>query len=124
MKPSNDIRDRLLLHLPDPRDLNQYRSDVAATIAKNQKKMRLEKVLANSFWIFCAALATSYIWFRNDGSQFPRAPFLACIWLLVGGVELLKHHIRSARVELQKGIKQLQVQVLELQAALLKSDKS
>lgn len=119
MGPTNDFRDRLLLHLPDPADLTNYRNQVASTIEKNQKKIKLERLLATSFWIFCALLATAFIWFSSGGSQAPRAPFLACIFLLLGAVELLKHHVHSAQVELQKEVKQLQVQVLELQASIL-----
>jgi hypothetical protein len=115
MSQDNGFRDRLLLNLPDPSDLATYRKQVASTIEKNQKRIRLERFLANSFWVFCAFVATAYIWFSNGASQVSRAPFLACIFLLLGAVELIKHHIHSAQVELQKEVKQLQVQVLELQ---------
>ena len=118
MQPNNDMRDRLLSHLPPATDLSVYRQQVAATLEKNQKRIRLERLLATLFWIFCAVTCTVYIWFGNGGSQFPRAPFLACIFLLFGGVEILKHHIHSAQVELHKEIKQLQVQVFELQSFL------
>jgi hypothetical protein len=118
MRPNNDVRDRLLSHLPAAADLAAYRKEVAATLEKNQKRIRLERILATLFWIFCAVTAAIYIWFGNNGSQFPRAPFLACIFLLLGGVEILKHHIHSAQVELQKEVKQLQVQVLELQSSI------
>jgi hypothetical protein len=35
---------------------------------------------------------------------------------LWGGVELLKHRIHAAQVEVQKDFKQLQLQVLEIRA--------
>jgi hypothetical protein len=118
MPRNNEIRDRLLSHLPPATDLTAYRKQVAVTLEKNQKRIRLERILANLFWIFCAATAAIYIWFGNNGFQYPRAPFLACIFLLLGGVEILKHHVHSAQVELQKEVKQLQVQVFELQSSL------
>jgi hypothetical protein len=117
MSPNDDIRDRLLLHLPQPRDLTAYRKQVASTLERNQKRIRLERLLATPFWIFCAVTASVYIWFGNEGSSLPRAPFLACIFLLLGALELLKYHIHSAQVELQKEVKQLQIQVLELQSS-------
>ena len=118
MQPNSDMRDRLLSHLPPATDLGVYRQQVAVTLEKNQKRIRLERLLATLFWIFGAVTCTVYIWFGSGGSQFPRAPFLACIFLLLGGIEILKHHIHSAQVELHKEIKQLQVQMFELQSSL------
>jgi len=55
----------------------------------------------------------------NADSHMPRAPFLACIFFLWGGVELLKHRIHAAQIEIQKDLKQLHLQVLELKATSL-----
>lgn len=84
MRPNNDIRDELLSHLPPAADLAVYRKQVATTLEKNQKRIRLERFLATLFWVFCAVTAAMYIWFGNNSSQFPRAPFLACIFSVVG----------------------------------------
>ena len=116
MRNMNEIRQGLLSQLPQPENYSQYRDQVAAAIENDRKRMRVEQVLTMLFWIFCAASATAYLWFGNSSSQSPRAPFLACIFFLWGGVELLKHRISAAQVELQKEIKQLQLQVLALQA--------
>src|ERR1700759_5087896 len=118
MRSNDDIRERLLSHLPPASDLAAYRAQVAATLEKNQRRIRIERVTANLFWIFCALTATAYIWFSTGGTQLPRAPFLACIFLLLGGVEILKHHVHVAQVELQKEVKQVQVQLFELQMSL------
>ena len=116
MNPEHDnLPDNLFAQLPQPGDLAAYRNQVSSLIAENQKRIRREHRLATAFWIFCAASATAYLWFGTDASSFPRAPFLACIFFLWGAFELLKHYINSARVDLLKEIKQLQVQVLELQ---------
>jgi hypothetical protein len=116
MQDTNDLRQRLLAQLPQPEKLSQYREQVTATIEKEQKRLRVERLAVTLFWIFCAASATAYLWFGNSSSQLPRSPFLACIFFLWGGVELLKHHIHAAQVQIQKEIKQLQLQVLALQA--------
>lgn len=116
MRNMNEIRQGLLSQLPQPENYSQYRDQVAAAIETDRKRMRVEQVLTMLFWIFCAASATAYLWFGNSSSQLPRAPFLACIFFLWGGVELLKHRIHAAQIELQKEIKQLQLQVLALQA--------
>jgi hypothetical protein len=117
---TNIMRDQLLSQMPQPENLAAYREQVAATIAKAQRSVRVQRVIATAFWIFCAVSATVYLWFGSSAGQFPRAPFLACIFFLWGGVELIKHHIASSQVELQKDIKQLQVQVLELRSSLVR----
>ena len=52
---------------------------------------------------------------QRGTAQLPRGPFLACIFFTWGGVEVLKHHINSSRVDLLKEVKELQLQVFELQ---------
>jgi hypothetical protein len=58
------------------------------------------------------------MWFSGAKLDTPKAAWfgtLACFWLLVGATELLKHFINRSRVELLKEIKQVQLQVLEVQ---------
>jgi len=83
-----------------------------------QRRVQIQRRFTTAFWIFCAASATAYLWFGSSAGQFPRAPFLACIFFLWGGVELIRHSIAALQVELQKDIRHLQVQVLELRAHL------
>ena len=109
------IRERLLGRLPLPGDMAAYREGVEATLEKNQKNIRRERLLVMAFWIFCVVSATSRIWFSADSARLPRGPFLACIFFTWGGVEIVKHYINSCRVDLLKEIKQLQVQVFELE---------
>ena len=116
MDNTNEIKNHLLSHLPQPENLSEYRSRVAQIIQKDQKRLRVEHVLTTGFWIFCAATATAYLWFGNSDSHLPRAPFLACIFFLWGGVELLKHRIHAVQVEIQKDLKQLQLEVLEMKS--------
>jgi hypothetical protein len=118
MQNTNELRQRLLSQLPQPENFSQYREQVVATIEKEQRRLRIERLLTTIFWIFCAITATAYLWFGNSSSQLPRAPFLACIFFLWGGVELLKHHIHAGQVAVQKELRQLQLQVLALQAGL------
>ena len=121
MHNTNEFRNQLLSQLPQPQDLATYRNHVTEIIRKNQQRLRVEHVASTVFWIFCAASATAYLWFGNGESHLPRAPFLACIFFLWGGVELLKHRINVAQVELQKDLKQLQLQVLEMEVRGAKS---
>jgi hypothetical protein len=121
MEPdSNSLRDRLLSQSPLPGDLAGYRQQVASLIDSNQKRLRRERIVTTAFWIFCAVSATAWLWFDAGSAHFPRGPFLACIFFIWGGVELVKHHINTARVDLLKEMKQMQVQMFALQAQIPK----
>lgn len=112
---SNELRDRLLGQVARPGDLANYRQRVTAMIASNAARIRRERILATLFWIFCAASATAWLWFSADSAHLPRGPFLACVFFTWGGVEIVKHYINTSRVDLLKEIKELQLQVFELQ---------
>ena len=120
--PNDPIRDRLLGRIQKPIDTEGYRAGVAQLLDRNDKKMKIERIVANSFWIFCVAGAIAWLWFSAESAHLPREPFLACIFFIWGGVELLKHHINASRVGLLKEIKQLQLQVFELDQSLAGRD--
>lgn len=116
MEPDHDsLRDRLLGRAPRPADLADYRQQVSAALEKNRTRIRRERRLATLFWIFCAASATVWLWFSADAASLPRGPFLACIFFTWGGVEILKHNIHACRIDLLKEIKEMQLQIFELQ---------
>lgn len=112
----NLLRDRLLSGLPKPDDVAHYRRSVALLIGSNEKRLRREKILTSAFWILCAISGTAWLWFSAESAGLPRGPFLACIFFTWGGVELVKHHVNAARVDILKEIKQMQVQIFALQA--------
>ena len=117
------MQDRLLSRLPKPSNSADYRREVAQLLEKNDKAFLREKWGARALWIFCICLGTSYIWFSGAKLDSPKAAWfgtLACFWLIVGAVELLKNFINRSRVELMREVKQVQLQVLELQEALNK----
>jgi len=113
------MQDRLLSRLPDPGNVAGYRQEVSRLIEKNDRAFLREKWGSRAMWIFCVLLGTLYLWFGGARLDTPKAAWfgcLACFWLLIGAVELLKHFINRSRVELLKEVKQLQLQVLELHA--------
>lgn len=119
MEPtSNTLRDRLLSQSSRPGDLADYRQHVSLFIDSHQKRLHRERILTTLFWIFCAVSATAWLWFSAEAARFPRGPFLACIFFTWGGVEIVKHHINATRMNMLKEIKQIQLQIFELQAAL------
>jgi hypothetical protein len=113
------MQDRLLSRLPDPGNVAGYRQEVSRLLEKNDRAFLREKWGSRAMWIFCVLLGTLYLWFGGARLDTPKAAWfgcLACFWLLIGAVELLKHFINRSRVELLKEVKQLQLQVLELHA--------
>lgn len=113
------MHDRLLSRLPDPANVSGYRQEVSRMLEKNDRAFLREKWGARALWVFCVFLGTAYLWFGGAKLDTPKAAWfgcLACFWLLIGAVELLKHFINRSRLELLKELKQVQLQVLELQA--------
>src|SRR5947199_10293261 len=118
MEPEKNVRDRLLERLPEPANLGNYRQEVGALLAKNQKDIRRERKIQTAVWIFCVISAVAFMWFDGSPVKTPKGPWLACFMFLWGMTEWLRHHINSARVDVLKEIKQVQLQVLELQKSM------
>ena len=114
MTSSDDLSAALLARLPLPAELPALRAEALAAMARERARVKLQRILVQSFWIFCAAASTAYMWFGPAQDRVPRAPVLACFFLLWGGIEVIKHRIYSSRVEVLAEIKQLQLQVAEL----------
>jgi len=115
------MQDRLLARLPDPSNVAGYRKEVAQLLEKNDKAFLREKWGSRAMWFFCVALGTFYLWFSGEKLDSPKAAWfgcMACFWITIGAVEVIKHFINRSRVELLREIKQVQLQVLEMQAQL------
>ena len=120
---SNDLRERLLAALPQPENLAAYREETAALVAKRAKSVRGDKVVATVFYF----IAVVMVCFWN------RAPFspgtMALTWLQVTGafffflgvIYSVRFEIRESQIATLKEIKQVQLQILELQASLRKN---
>jgi hypothetical protein len=125
MEQRNDsIRDRLLSHLPQPANLAAYREEVVSMLEKNEKAYRREKWVTGALLLFAVGFVTvplSLNWFRLDTPNGISYAFLAFILFLYAIAEVLKHFINRSRVEMLREVKQVQLQVLELQASLRKS---
>lgn len=109
------IVDGLLGRLASPAEVTKYRDSVQEMLARDERRLKREAVATKLFWIFCALSATVWLWFSADSARLPRGPFLACLFFIWGGVEVVKHCIRVFRTDMLKEVKQLQLQVFELQ---------
>ncbi|MDR3674537.1 MAG: hypothetical protein P4N24_03540 [Acidobacteriota bacterium] len=125
MEQRNDsIRDRLLSRLPQPANLAAYREEVASMLEKNEKAYRRKQWVTGAFLLFAVGFVTvplSLNWLRLDTPKGISYAFLAFLLYLYAMAEVLKLFINRNRVEILREVKQVQLQVLELQASLQKS---
>jgi hypothetical protein len=130
MEPKDDsIRERLLSQLPQPANLPAYREEVALLLEKKEKEVRRERRVMIELWVFTVVVSILFLWMgaqRMGSKAVDEAVlgpyFMGCagFWFLFALVYFVAHVINRSRVELLKELKQVQVQVLELQELLQK----
>lgn len=123
MEQGNEkMRERLLARLPQPANYAAYQQEVAAGIAKNEKRLKRTKWVTRGVWVYVIL----FFWFAVDyrGEKWLATPHGQVVefgWLFLticGAIGILKYFISQSRVELLTEVKQVQLQVLELQASL------
>jgi hypothetical protein len=120
-KPTHPLRDRLLAQQTTSPKLDEYRKEMTAMLERAEKRLRFEKWFVGSLWIFLVFTAVMMLLASGPLINTPKGTWLAvmaCIWLVYGAVELLKHFMNRYRVELLKEIKHLELEVRELREAL------
>jgi hypothetical protein len=123
-KQNESMRDRLLARLPQTEDLAAYREEVAAGLDKNEKAFRRQRWGTIALWFYGIGFAFVPLTMGKlhlDTRNGAAYGFVAFFLLLVGAVELLKLVINRNRLELLRELKQVQLQLLEVQASLRKS---
>jgi hypothetical protein len=118
---NNSIRERLLLRLPQPENLTAYREEIASTLAKHDKSLFWDK-WGNIVILLCAfgvMIWASSDWARKQGVAH-QLEMGAGILYFVGLIDNVKYFINRSKVDLLKEMKQVQLQILELQASLQK----
>jgi p-aminobenzoyl-glutamate transporter AbgT len=117
---SNNLRERLLAALPQPENLAEYREETAALLAKHASALRWDKVLANTVVFFAVAMACTWNFWRIDASALHGLQVGTAVMYFVGLIFHVNSSIYASQVATLKEIKQVQLQVLELQASLRK----
>ena len=119
------LRDGLLSRLPQPGNLADYRREVDALLQKNEKGLKREKWGTAAIWIYAVLFFTAasllsgkHIGTLKGISVAVQVEAFGLFLMIAGAVELLKHFINRARVELLREAKQTQLQILELREAL------
>ena len=120
-KRNDSMRERLLARLPQPENFAAYQEETASLLAKHEKALFWEKMAPRACYIIAAIMVALWLWGKT-----PAPAMRQYFWPLVGfayflgAVGDLRYRIYRSRVDTLKEIKQVQLQVLELQASLQK----
>lgn len=125
----NNLRERLLARLPQPENVAAYREETASLLARHERALFWEKWTARTF----ALLGVTLYWFAISpliplGGQnllgVNERIFLgvfAGLLFFIGLIYALGYQVSRSKVDLLKELKQVQLQVLEVQAKLEKN---
>jgi VIT1/CCC1 family predicted Fe2+/Mn2+ transporter len=118
---SNDLRERLLAALPQPEKLAAYREETATLLARHATALRWDYFTAYAF-VFLAALLFLWSFYPGPlgGAAVYSFRFVSAVLYFVGAIFVVRYHIYDSQVATLKEIKQVQLQILELQASLRK----
>jgi hypothetical protein len=120
MERQNDsMRELLLKQLPQAETIAAYREEVRALLEKNEKALRGKKWTVLRMWIFIVVMSVPMLWMAGTHFGTPEGNwFLGCTvgWVILGAIEVTKYAFEQGKVELLKEVKQLQLQMLEIQS--------
>ena len=123
-KGSDGLRERLLARLPQPENVAAYREETVALMAKHERALFWDKVMAitvTSIGIAFFMLANS-TWGRKVYTDGTIVLEVMAVLFFVGAVNAVGYSVGRSKVDLLKEVKQVQLQILELQASLRKDD--
>lgn len=117
---SNNLRERLLAALPQPENLAAYREETNALLTKHATALRWDKIVTNTFYFLAIALAAVWAFWRPFASA-PRGLEVGwAVFFFAGTIYKVHSEIYGNQIATLKEIKQVQLQVLELQSSLRK----
>jgi hypothetical protein len=126
-KGNESMRDRLLARLPQPENVAGYREETLSLLAKHERALFWDRVSGRTIvWLgiglFMVANST---WLRSLDSQLDSHvviffDVLAVVLFFTGALYLVNYQIERSKVDLLKEVKQVQLQLLELQASIKK----
>jgi hypothetical protein len=120
------MRDKLLAHLPQPENLAAYREETASLLAKHERE---------TFWTYWNAQILSFCamvvlfmamsdWAQKLGHHGNLTLCILAGLMFFSGMGMsLNYSINRSKVQLLKEVKQVQLQILGLQASLQKDGK-
>jgi len=120
---TDNLRERLLARLPQPENLASYREETASLLAKHARALRWEKITANTL-VFLAAFLFWWSFYPGRLGEVGVHAFRfgSAVFYFVGAIFWIGYAIYNSQVATLKEIKQVQLQLLEMQARLDKSN--
>ena len=117
---TNDLRERLLAALPQPENLAAYREETATLLTRHARALRWEKCTANM--LVFLAVAMVFLWnhgpWRLGTSALIWLQVMSAVFFFMGVIYTVRYKVYDSQVATLKEIKQVQLQILELQASL------
>jgi hypothetical protein len=123
MDQGNDsIRGRLLARLPKPENVAAYREETASLLAKHEKALFWERLASAASFVIVAIMVALWLLGLTPTAAMRQYfwPLVGCAYFL-GVTQDLRYRIYQSKVDILKEVKQVQLQVLELQASLQKT---
>jgi hypothetical protein len=121
---SDNLRERLLSRLPHPENLTAYREETAALLAKHERALSTEKWTTSALSLCGLVAIIFFSWMVNthpfDVSGQLRFLGGTLVFVLLVAVIGVRRPIYASQVATLKEIKQVQLQILELQVSLRK----
>jgi hypothetical protein len=129
-KQNENLRDRLLARMPQPQNLEVFREETASLMARHEKALFWEKWSSRTFallgvalWLFASSslipLGTQNLLGANEKIYLSAVGGLL---FFMGLLYALGYQVSQSKVELLKEVKQVQLQILEVQASLNKRE--
>jgi hypothetical protein len=120
-KEQNPLREQLLAQGEPARDkLVQYQKETQAMLEQLERRLRIERWGVTALWIYAVLLMTAMLLGVGFWGHTPELSMLAgaFVFLIYGGIEIVKHFINRSRVEVLKELKSLELHVLALEERL------
>lgn len=108
-------REQLLGALPQPAQFEAYRAAVYAGLARQESELRRERIAMHALRLVAVVFAILLLWFDPQIATKPQNLWLAFTMAFVATIESIRYYISRHRLDLLTEIKQLQIQILELQ---------
>jgi hypothetical protein len=119
---SNDLRERLLAAMPQPENIAAYREETTALLEKHAKALRWARTEGVIFGYLAMAFVFLWLqghWHLNAGVLL-RIQIMSAIMFLCAVAANVRYEIYKSQVATLKEVKQVQLQILELQTSLKK----
>jgi hypothetical protein len=122
---SKGLRERLLARLPQPENREAYREETAVLMARYQRELFWEKVTARTLMLIGGLIfmMANFTWgLKLDANGKIVFDVMAAVFYFLGAIYQVGYEVSRSKVDLMKEVKQVQLQILELQASLRKDD--